>query len=212
MAIELKLSEEERKEAFREINEKSDRVMAYALFVYFAFGIFLSFFYDTYLLAVAVGGCSLIAYFLTKFLLPQFKLYQYVVSAVFAIFSAQFIYQMHGMFEMHFFFFVGSALLITFRNWKLILPLLVITVVQHGSFAWLQYNGMKEIYFTQLDYMDLQSFIFHVALAGVIMGICAYWAYDLGQATLSDAQKSFFMKREVANVTNNIALDRKSVV
>ncbi|PZR31496.1 MAG: hypothetical protein DI538_20935, partial [Azospira oryzae] len=204
MASELNLNEAERIEAFREINEKSDRTMAYALFAYFAFGIFLSFFYDTYVIAIGVGGLSLAAYFLTKFLLPNYKLYQYVVSAVFAIFSAQFIYQMHGLFEMHFSFFVGSALLITFRNWKLIIPLLLLTVVQHGSFAWLQYSGMKEIYFTQLDYMDLQAFLFHVALAGIIMGICAYWSYDLGRTTLIAASKSLIMERQVVNVANNI--------
>lgn len=204
MASELNMNEAERIEAFREINEKSDRTMAYALFAYFAFGIFLSFFYDTYVIAIGVGGLSLAAYFLTKFLLPNYKLYQYVVSAVFAIFSAQFIYQMHGLFEMHFSFFVGSALLITFRNWKLIIPLLLLTVVQHGSFAWLQYSGMKEIYFTQLDYMDLQAFLFHVALAGIIMGICAYWSYDLGRTTLIAASKSLIMERQVVNVANNI--------
>ena len=204
MASELNLNEAERIEAFREINEKSDRTMAYALFAYFAFGIFLSFFYDTYVIAIGVGGLSLTAYFLTKFLLPNYKLYQYVVSAIFAIFSAQFIYQMHGLFEMHFSFFVGSALLITFRNWKLIIPLLLLTVVQHGSFAWLQYSGVKEIYFTQLDYMDLQAFLFHVALAGIIMGICAYWSYDLGRTTLIAASKSLIMERQVVNVANNI--------
>ncbi len=204
MANEMNLNEAERTEAFREINEKSDRIMAYALFAYFAFGILLSFFYDTYIIAIGVGGLSLAAYFLTKFLLPEYKLYQYVISAIFAVFSAQFIYQMHGLFEMHFSFFVGSALLITFRNWKLIIPLLLLTVVQHGSFAWLQYSGMKEIYFTQLDYMDLQAFLFHVALAGVIMGICAYWSYDLGRTTLIAASKSLIMERQVVSVANNI--------
>ena len=32
---------------------------------------------------------------------------------------AEFIYQMHGLFEMHFFAFIGSAILITYQNWKL---------------------------------------------------------------------------------------------
>jgi methyl-accepting chemotaxis protein len=201
----VSLTDKERKEAFREVNEKSDRIMTYAIIVYFVFGLLLSLFYDTYAIAFGVGGLCLAAYFLAKGLLPQLRLYQYVLSAVFAIFSAQFIYQMHGLFEMHFFFFVGAALLITFRNWKLIIPLLVITVVHHASFAWFQYQGMKEIYFTQLDYMDLQAFLFHAGLAAAIMGICAYWSYDLGQTTLSNAAKTFQLNKQVAYVTNNIA-------
>ncbi|HEY3406003.1 MAG TPA: GAF domain-containing protein [Ohtaekwangia sp.] len=195
----------ERKEAFREVNEKSDRIMSYAISIYFVFGLALSLVYDTYLIAVGVGSLCLVAYFITKTLLPQFRLYQYVLSGVFAVFSAQFIYQMHGLFEMHFFFFVGAALLITFRNWKLIIPLLLITVVHHASFAWIQYQGMKEIYFTQLDYMDIQAFLFHAALAAVIMGICGYWAYDLEQNTLSNAHKTLQLNKQVANVSNNIS-------
>lgn len=205
----ITLTREERAEAFSEINRKSDQVMAIALFLYFAFGLFLSVFYNTFFLAVAVGGTCLLVYFVTKSLLPGSNFYQYVLSAIFAVFSAQFIYQMHGLFEMHFFFFVGSALLITFRNWKLILPLLIITVLHHSAFAWLQYQGMKEIYFTQLDYMDLQAFIFHAFLAAVIMGICGYWAFDLGRSTYTEAVQSTILKRQLANVKNNIAFAEK---
>lgn len=204
MADNIILTREEKRNAFREINEKSDRIMGIAIILYFVFGLFLSVFYNTLSLAILVGGICLALYFLTRWILPKTRLYQYVMSAVFAIFSAQFIYQMHGMFEMHFFFFVGSALLITFRNWKLIIPLLLITVIHHTVFAWLQYQGMKEIYFTQLDYMDLQSFIFHALLAAVIMGICGYWAYDLELTTLREAVKNTILSRQLMNVKNNI--------
>lgn len=190
---------------FQTINAKSNRIMTAALLSYFAFGLFLATFYNTWTIAIGAGGLCLLAYFASKILLPQHKLYQYVLSAVLAIFSAQFIYQMHGMFEMHFFFFVGAALLITYRNWKLILPLMVITVVHHALFAWLQYTGLKEIYFTQMAYMDLQTFLFHAGLAAVIMGICAYWSYDLGKTTLNEALKTEVLEKQLLHVTNNIA-------
>lgn len=202
---ELTLSSIDKQEAFREVNERSDRIMNVVILGYFIFGLVIAFFYQTFFIAVTIGGLCLLAYFGTKLLLPSMRLYQYVLSAVFAIFSAQFIYQMHGLFEMHFFFFVGSAFLITFRNWKLIIPLLLITVIHHATFAWLQYSGMKEIYFTQLDYMDLQAFIFHALLAAVIMTICGYWAYDLERTTLRDAYQHEALTRQLANVRNNIA-------
>src|SRR5689334_20735546 len=123
MPLQISLSPEERANAFLAINRKSDYIMSYVLVAYFAFGIFLAFFYDTWFIALGVGGVCLAAYFVCRFLLPESALSQYVMSVVFALFTAQFIYQMHGLFEMHFFFFVGSALLITYRNWKLILPL-----------------------------------------------------------------------------------------
>jgi methyl-accepting chemotaxis protein len=205
MAELMQMSKEEREQVFRKINEKSDRIMTYAMWAYMAFGLLLATFYNTYLIAIGVGSLCLVAYFLTKMLLPQVNLYRYVLSAVLAIFSALYIYQMHGLFEMHFFFFVGATLLVTYRNWKLIIPLLLLTVIHHASFAWLQYKGMKEIYFTQLDYMDLQAFMFHAFLAAVIMGICGYWSYDLERTTVNDSQKTVFMEKQMANVTKNIS-------
>lgn len=204
MPLQISLSKEERARAFLTINRKADSIMSYVLLAYFLFGIFLAFFYDTWFIALTVGGICLVAYFVCRFLLPDSPLSHYVMSVVFGVFSAQFIYQMHGLFEMHFFFFVGSALLITYRNWKLVLALIVVTVVHHAWFAWLQYSGMKEIYFTQLDYMSLQAFLFHAGLAALIMGICGYWSYDLGMSTLQDAQKTLILERQVANVQHNI--------
>jgi len=65
---------------------------------------------------IAVGGLSLLAYYSAKFFLPASDLYQYVLSTVIGIFMAQYIYQMHGMFEMHFFAFIGSTILVLTGN------------------------------------------------------------------------------------------------
>lgn len=200
-----KLTVADKTKIFESIKKKSDGNMTIALIAYFVFGIFLSFFYDTYLVAFGVGGLSLAAYFITKAVLPNSSLYQYVLGAVLAVFAAQFIYQMHGLFEMHFFVFVGSTLLITYQNWRLQLPLIILVVVHHATFAYLQYLGNKEIYFTQLEYMDLQTFLFHGGLAAVIVAICGYWAYDLEKKTISEFTNKTALEGQLKNVTNNIA-------
>lgn len=189
---------------FSEITKRSDRIMNIAIWIYFLVGILLSFFYDTLLLAIGVGGLSLIAYYTTKILLPRSVLYQYVLSVVFGIFSAQYIYQMHGMFEMHFMFLVGSALLITYQNWRLQLPLLIYIVVHHGSFAYLQYKGMKEIYFTQLEYMDLQTFLIHAGVVSTILFINAMWAFNLAKKTTKESSTLQALENQLTNVSNNI--------
>src|SRR5688572_13084089 len=89
---------------FSETNQKADRIMNFALWTYFGFGIFLSFFYETYLIALGVGGLCLLSYYLTKILLLKSTFHHYVLAVVVGVFCAQFIYQMHGLFEMHFFF------------------------------------------------------------------------------------------------------------
>ncbi|MCU0382444.1 MAG: GAF domain-containing protein [Cyclobacteriaceae bacterium] len=189
---------------FQNITIRSNKIMNIALWIYFFTGIALAFYYDTYLLAIGVGGLCLIAYYSTKILLPKSALYQYVLSVIFGVFSAQYIYQMHGMFEMHFMFLVGSALLITYQNWKLQLPLLVYIVLHHGTFAYLQYSGMKEIYFTQLEYMDLQTFIIHATVVTVIIFINAMWAFDLARKTNTENTALNAFENQLKTVNQNI--------
>ncbi|HOX82537.1 MAG TPA: PAS domain S-box protein [Chryseolinea sp.] len=188
-----------------EMNQKADRSTTIALICYFVFGIFLSFFYDTYLIALGVGGINLVAFFVSKSLLPNSSFYRYVLGGVYAVFAAQFIFQMHGLFEMHFFVFVGSTLLIAYQNWKLQLPLILLVVLHHAAFAYLQYSGMKEIYFTQLAYMDLQTFMFHGGLAAVIVAICGYWAFDLERVARSESRNRIILENQLVNVKNNIS-------
>jgi len=178
-----------------QVKHKSDRLMNYFLVSFFITGLLLAFFYDTWLIAIGVGGLSLLAYYSTKLLLPGTGVYQYMVSVVFAIFMAQFIYQMHGLFEMHFIAFIGSAILITYQNWKLQIPLAAVVIVHHASFGYLQYIGYDKIYFTQLDYMTLQTFIIHGILATVVFFICGLWAFQLKKLNEHQIEQNFEMGR-----------------
>lgn len=166
--------------AFRiEVNKRSDRLMNYFLVGYILLGFAFAFYFDTWLISLGIGGLSILAYYSTKKLLPYTDLYQYVLSAVLGIFMAQYIYQMHGMFEMHFFAFIGAAILITYQNWKLQIPLTIVVVAHHATFGYLQNIGFETAYFTQLDYFNLQTFVIHVILAAIIFFICGLWAYQL---------------------------------
>jgi len=162
-----------------EVKERSDRLMNFFLAFYFSVGIGLSFFYNTWVIGIGVGGICVAAYYSAKLLLPDSSLYQYVLSAILGVFMAQFIYQMHGMFEMHFFAFIGSAVLITYQKWQLQLPLLLGVVIHHALFSYLQDIGVGGIYFTQLNYFDVQTFLIHALLTGVIMFTCGLWSYQL---------------------------------
>jgi two-component system sensor histidine kinase/response regulator len=181
------LSDLEIKELFRSIYLKADRLNERVLFLMFGFGIFIALFYNTWLIAFGVGGLCLLAYFITKKLLPESNLYQYVLSAISAILAAQYIYQMHGMAEMHFWVFINSTIFILYQNWRLQIPLIVLVIIHHGSFAYLQYIGYKEIYFTQLAYMDLTTFLFHGILASCVCFIAGVWSYNIRQRTVQDA-------------------------
>lgn len=177
----------------QEIYNRSDKLIELFLIGYFLFGIGISFIYDTWIIGISIGSLVLIAYFLAKAMFPNSTVKHYIVSAGIGIFMGQFIYQMHGLFEMHFFAFIGSTLLITYQNWKTLIPLAIIIVAHHSIFGYLQYqsfvtNSSDHVYFTQLDYMDLQTFIFHCSLAVVIIVICGLWAYDLNKRTINNTK------------------------
>ncbi|MCW3126876.1 MAG: arcB 3 [Bacteroidetes bacterium] len=178
-----------------EIKKRSDRAINFFLIGFFLFGLVLAPFYDTWMVAIGIGGMSLIAYYSAKMLLPKSYLYQYILGAVFGIFMAQYIYQMHGLFEMHFIAFIGSAMLITYQKWKLQIPLAIVVVVHHAAFAYMQYVGFEKVYFTQLDYMSLQTFIIHALLAVVIFCICGLWAYQFKAFTRLSIAQSFEIGR-----------------
>jgi two-component system, sensor histidine kinase and response regulator len=163
----------------RKIILRSDIFIRNILLIFFLFGLAIAPFYDTWFIAVAVGGLNLIAYFSVKLLLPGSDLYQYVLSIVLGLFMAEFIYQMHGLFEMHFFAFIGSAVLITYQNWKLQIPLTATVLLHHLLLAYLQNAGVDDVFFTQLSTIEKHSFVIHIMLAGTIFYICGLWAYRL---------------------------------
>jgi two-component system, sensor histidine kinase and response regulator len=163
----------------QQIKERSDKLMNYFLFCFFGCGLLLAPFHNTWLIAFGVGGLNLFAYYFTKWTFPDSNMYQYVLSLVLGIFMAQGIYQMHGLFELHFSAFIASAILITYQNWRLQIPLVLFFLLHHITLAFLQNAGMKEVYFTQLDKVEITAFVIHIILAGIIFFTCGLWAYLL---------------------------------
>jgi hypothetical protein len=165
------------------MTQKSDIIINYVLAVYFLLGIALAFKYDTFEIGVGVGTINLLLYYSAKWFLKKSNFYQYVLSVVLAIFMAQYIYQMHGLFEMHFTVFIASTILIIYQNWKLQIPLTLLVVVHHAGLAYMQsevYNDPKglQLYFSQVNF-DLETLLIHVVLAAVVFFMNGYWAYYL---------------------------------
>ena len=182
-----------------DFEKKAGRYVEYYLWGYYAFGFLIASIYDTWLFAFLAGSLSMVLYYLTKFMFPNTQLKQYAASTVFAIFMAQFIYQMHGMFEMHFFAFIGSAILITYQNWKSILPLAFVVAVHHALFAYIQFIGIDEIYFSQVTW-DMQTFVIHIGLAIMIFWVCGLWSYELARRSKLMQEK----KKEIVLLNNEL--------
>jgi PAS domain S-box-containing protein len=201
------------------VTERSNRLINYFLGGYFLLGLFLAPFYGTWLIAFGVGGVSLAAYYSVKAAFPNSCEYQYVLSVVLGVFMAQFIYQTHGMFEMHFFAFIGSALLITYQNWKLQLPLLLFIVFYHALFSYLQDIGVYQVYFSRLSYLDLTTFITHILLTSVISficGLCAFHLHKYHQLQLQQAGQMLLLqeaaKLSIIHEKNMEAMEQRNII
>jgi two-component system sensor histidine kinase/response regulator len=175
------------------IKKRSDRLIDYFLAAYVLAALIFASYYDTWLIAISISSLCVTAYYSAKIALPQSSLYQYVLAGVLGIFMALFIYQMHGLFEMHFFAFIGSVVLITYQNWKLQIPMLIFVYLHHTLFSYLQNQGFEKVYFTQLDHFEYQTYIIHVALTVVIYFISGIWSYQLQVASKKQVSQAILL-------------------
>lgn len=187
------------------VKRRGDDFFKYIIPIYFLVGMLLATVHGTWIVGIGVGGICTLMCLISAYLLPKSNFYQYVISASLAIFMAQFIYQMQGLFEMHFFVFIGSILLVVYQNYKLQIPLVLIVVIHHATFAYLQYAGNTEIYFTQLSYMDLSTFTIHVSLAAVIFILNGYWSYIFSKDTSLTENTNHTLNKTLKNTQKNIA-------
>ncbi len=192
----------------QQIKERSDKLINYFLICFFICGLILAPIYNTWLIAFSVGGFSLFAYYYIKLTMPDSNLYQYVLSLVLGIFMAQGIYQMHGLFEMHFAAFIASAILITYQNWKLQIPLVAFFLFHHAGLAYLQNSGVKGVYYSQLDKVELTSFIIHIILASIIFFTCGLWAYLLKKYSKIQVDKT----REVGRLERESLIHKERIL
>ena len=62
-------------------------------------------------------------------------------------FVALHIYQLHGMPEMHFFFFTGLTMMLVYQDWISMWPGALLIIGQHLLFAILQNSGTQLYFF-----------------------------------------------------------------
>lgn len=159
------------------IKRRSDKLMNYFFGIYFFGGFVCACFYNTWMIALIGSSISILIYYAVKKVIPDSNLYQYVLSGILGVFMAQYTYQMHGMFEVYFFAFIGSAILIMYQNWKLQIPLFIIVVLHLSIFGYHKGSDIQNPYFIGLDTYELQRFILHVLLAALVFFICGLWGY-----------------------------------
>src|SRR5689334_17963886 len=96
------------------IHTRGDRIVSRFLAIHGLVALCLAFFYDTWLITGIVTVCALGMFALCAKLMPGSFLTRAVAGLSLQTFVALHIYQMHGLAEMHFFFFTGFTILIVY--------------------------------------------------------------------------------------------------
>ena len=185
--------------------EKSDRLVQAGLIVAFFVGLVLAGQNQTWTLAIGLGGLSVALFLAARFALQQYNIHQYVASAAFAVFTGLFIYQTQGSFEAHFFALIGSALLITYQNWRAQVPLLLLLLIHHSWFGSMQNSGVEGIYFLPEAAFTGAAFASITVVLVVAVLINGYWMFQQESRSKKGEDAQNRLGRQLKNMENNIA-------
>ncbi|GGZ69974.1 MAG: methyl-accepting chemotaxis protein [Paraglaciecola chathamensis] len=157
---------------------------------------------ETWWEAILVGVSTSVIGIAAIRLKPQSRLTQHIVAVGLMLYSALQIHQMHGLVEMHFGVFVLLSFLAYYRNWHVYISAIIVVVVHHVSFFFLQKNGVPV-------YVLLDG-----GLAFWLIGVHALYA--ILQATMlakmaNDNRKESLATASLVSSVETIMQDKKAI-
>jgi signal transduction histidine kinase/ActR/RegA family two-component response regulator len=174
------------------VYRRGDVIMHWLIGLHLIIGTVLCFYYDTWWIHLGTGCAASALFFLCARLYPGRLLTRGVAGFTLQLFVAQHIYQLHGLPEMHFFFFTSTAIMIVYMDWRAMVPGTLLIVVHHTLFTYLQIMGVEVFMFseenTELSFW-VNKLFYHYAIVVFHLIICGAWAQIFKVATLNDAAK-----------------------
>lgn len=164
---------------------RGDWLMLGMLLLHMAAGVCFATFYDTWLETWTIGGLAVGAFVVAIVLQPGAFVTRCVAGICLQAFVALHIYQLHGLAEMHFFFFTAFAAMIAYQDWRCMWPGAALIIAQHVLFAVMHNQGVN-VYFYEGDYVGITKLGFHFGIALFHVLLCNLWATLLRRQTLID--------------------------
>ncbi|WP_338767537.1 hypothetical protein WAF17_06015 [Bernardetia sp. ABR2-2B] len=176
-------------EVQKQVDIISDKFIAFFFFL----GVCLAPIYDTWLLTWVTMGCSCMLYLIVRLVLEEGLLSRVLIAVVYTIFMLQFIGQLHGMAEMHFFYFTNAALLIIYQDWRIQVVYSLLAIGHHTFLAILQWHYGTDLGQYFIGYGEVTTFrlFFHFGIATLMSFICGCWAFLIQKMyiTITSAKK-----------------------
>ncbi len=169
------LSTESVTQLIQDVNHRANRLMLCFILGHNLLAFFHAFSYGTWAITIPVTIAADVMFIGCMLLAPQARLTRMVAGLSLQTFVALHIYQLHGLAEMHFYFFTAQTMMIIYEDWLATWPGTVCIIVQHILFALLQNSGSADHFFPD-SYITVRKLSFHFGIALVQTAICCYWA------------------------------------
>ncbi len=195
---------------FRERIEKklqdADALLQGVVIAYFAVGILLAPFYNTWFLALIVGGANLFFFLVIKYRTQSPDLLRTYFGVGLALFCVQFIFQLSGFVQMHFLLFSTLFLLVLLQSKRFYLPYLLIV------FAF--YAVLSVGYYTSSGYVERmiqipENKMINISLFLVPLAFSGGFSYLLAKAIKRSLRQTLYEQialEEGLNVEANMQL------
>lgn len=193
--------------------KQADTIITYMVMGLWVFGIAISIHYDTWVLGLGMGSLLAIVH-LTAFRFFPTKLFSRMIGAsVMAFYMIQYLVQLHGLYEIHFWFFIMPMFLITYQDWRVYIPFALIIVIHHVSIYILVVGqGRDEFlpYFINMSVLTNMTFFYHMGLAVIGVVTAAWIAYRLQTQTTKRFQGAAKLEAQLDEM-KALALNVKQV-
>ena len=199
------IPEEQLQPYYDKINRQADRITTIFMLGFFVVGILLSFFYNTYVVAILMGGASLGVYFLLRAIASRSLTLRLVTSLLFWNFGLQFLLEMRGLYEMKFIFFIALTVLLFYEDWRVVLPATLYALISLTLLYWFRDSDFVKTYFTAAANISGTSFIIHILSICFYAALCMWWATSQHHQTRESAIQAIKMEQQLEMMDVNVS-------
>ena len=170
----------------KEVIGQADQIVTYMIAGLWLFGVLISNHYDTWRVGLGMGTILLAVNMVAVRVWGTRLFSRMIGGSVMALYMVQYLIQLHGLYEMHFWFFIMPMFLIIYQDWRVYIPFAGIIVVHHVSiYVLVNLQGQTDylIYFINMSELTNMTFFYHMGLAVVGVATAAWVAFRLNHQT-----------------------------
>jgi signal transduction histidine kinase/DNA-binding response OmpR family regulator len=175
--------------AMGQIYLRGDRIMRGLVLLDFGISLFLAHFHSTWTPTIITGQITTVLFWSATRLMPGKFATRCLAGIALQAFAALNIFQLHGLEEMQFCFFVACTAMIGYQDWRSLSIGAILSVFLHGIYVSIVYGDNSRL-FANEDGLGLWRIVFHFVLICAQILVCSVMADMLRTRTLQHAAQA----------------------